>query len=44
MHEGGRKLRRLGFAAILLLATTAIARGQTGICNRLAVEAIGVNR
>ena len=30
MREGGTKLRRLGFAAILLLAATATARGQTG--------------
>jgi CubicO group peptidase (beta-lactamase class C family) len=31
MREGGRKWRRLGFAAILLLATSAMARGQTSM-------------
>ncbi|MDE5455297.1 serine hydrolase [Bradyrhizobium sp. CSA112] len=31
MREGGRRLRRLGFAAILLLATSAMARGQTSM-------------
>jgi CubicO group peptidase (beta-lactamase class C family) len=30
MREGGRKLRRLGFAAVVLLAASASARGQTG--------------
>ena len=31
MREGGRQLRRLGFAAMLLLAASATARGQTGM-------------
>ncbi|MBR1151619.1 serine hydrolase [Bradyrhizobium sp. JYMT SZCCT0428] len=31
MREGGRKLRRLGIAAVLLLAVAATARGQTGM-------------
>jgi CubicO group peptidase (beta-lactamase class C family) len=30
MREGGRTLRRLGFAAVVLLAASATARGQTG--------------
>jgi CubicO group peptidase (beta-lactamase class C family) len=31
MREGGRKLQRLGIAAILVLATSATVRGQTGM-------------
>lgn len=31
MREGGSKLRRLGCAAVLLLATSAMAWGQTGM-------------
>src|SRR5215218_5450453 len=30
MREGGRTLRRLGFAAVLLLAASGTVRGQTG--------------
>ncbi|MET3841252.1 serine hydrolase [Bradyrhizobium sp. OAE829] len=31
MREGGRKLRRLGIAAVLLLLASVAARGQTGM-------------
>ena len=31
MREGGRRLRRLGIAAVLLLSASVAARGQTGM-------------